>query len=126
VAADAELRRRHPGQPFPPLRSAEPQPAAGADRASLGLVPGEPVPEIDGWIKDLAAGRSPFASLLASRQATMQPEPGRDDAQAGPAFASWAALGEDALLQPPKPAIRPSARVLDRVGERDAELEAAP
>ena len=26
VAADAELRRRHPGQHFPPLRSAEPEP----------------------------------------------------------------------------------------------------
>ncbi len=30
VAADAELRRRHPDQRFPPLRSAEPQPAADA------------------------------------------------------------------------------------------------
>jgi hypothetical protein len=27
VAADAELRRRHPGQYFAPLRSAEPEPA---------------------------------------------------------------------------------------------------
>ena len=27
VAADGELRRRHPGQPYPPLRSAEPEPA---------------------------------------------------------------------------------------------------
>ena len=30
VAADAELRRRHPGQQFPPLRSAEPEPATQA------------------------------------------------------------------------------------------------
>ena len=32
VAADAELRRRHPGQQFPPLRSAEPEPATQAQR----------------------------------------------------------------------------------------------
>ena len=33
AAADAELRRRHPGQHFPPLRSAEPEPAtAGSAR----------------------------------------------------------------------------------------------
>ena len=32
VAADAELRRRHPGQHFAPLRSAEPEPATGPAR----------------------------------------------------------------------------------------------
>jgi hypothetical protein len=29
VAADAEIRRRHPGQYYAPLRSAEPAPATG-------------------------------------------------------------------------------------------------
>jgi hypothetical protein len=32
IAADAELRRRHPGQYFSPLRSAEPAPATQAQR----------------------------------------------------------------------------------------------
>ena len=41
VAADAELRRRHPGQPFPPLRSAEPEPATPAQRDELTLTAGE-------------------------------------------------------------------------------------
>ena len=41
VAADAELRRRHPGQHYPPLRSAEPQPATGAQRDELTLTVGE-------------------------------------------------------------------------------------
>jgi hypothetical protein len=35
VAADAELRRRHPGQQYPPLRSAEPEPATDAQRDDL-------------------------------------------------------------------------------------------
>jgi hypothetical protein len=40
AAADAELRRCHPGQPFPPLRSAEPEPATQAQRDELTPVPG--------------------------------------------------------------------------------------
>src|SRR6478672_1276695 len=39
VAADAELRRRHPGQYFAPLRSAEPEPATGTQHAELTLTP---------------------------------------------------------------------------------------
>ena len=46
VAADAELRRRHPDQHYPPLRSAEPEPATDspARRAHLdrgGADPGD-------------------------------------------------------------------------------------
>ena len=40
VAADAKLRRRHPGQRFTPLRSAEPQPATPAERDKLTLTAG--------------------------------------------------------------------------------------
>jgi hypothetical protein len=39
VAADAELRRRHPGQYFFPLRSAEPEPATQTQRDDLALTP---------------------------------------------------------------------------------------
>jgi hypothetical protein len=41
VAANAELRRRHPGQYLAPLRSAEPAPATSAQRAELTLTAGE-------------------------------------------------------------------------------------
>jgi hypothetical protein len=61
VAADAELRRRRPGQYFSPLRSAEPEPAIGAQRAELTLTAGQPPGEIDQWINDLAAGHRTFA-----------------------------------------------------------------
>ena len=46
VAADAELRRRHPGQHYPPLRSAEPQPATQAQRDELTLTAGQPIPQM--------------------------------------------------------------------------------
>src|SRR6185437_16515468 len=60
AAADAELRRRHPGQHFAPLRSAEPEPATGTQRAELTLTPDQPPSETDPWIKDLAAGHRTF------------------------------------------------------------------
>jgi hypothetical protein len=97
VAADAELRRRHPDQRFTPLRSAEPQAAT-----------------------DLAAGRRMFAGRLAERQSLMIPAEDPDYDDLGQAFPSWTGPSQDAILQPPKPEIRPSPRVLDRVADREA------
>src|SRR5437763_13382383 len=65
VAADAELRRRHPGQYFTPLRSAEPAPATQAQRDELALTLDEPPDGIGQWISDLAAGHRAFAGQFA-------------------------------------------------------------
>ena len=64
VAADAELRRRHPGQPFPPLRSAEPEPATPAQRDDLTLTPGQPAAETASGSRTSPPGttRSPTGS----------------------------------------------------------------
>ena len=70
VAADAELRRRHLGQYFPPLRSAEPEPATAAERDRLILTLEQAPGEVDHWIKDLAAGHRTFADRLADRWPT--------------------------------------------------------
>ena len=125
VAADAELRRRHPGQRVTLLRSAEPQPATPAERDELTLAPGQPVPEPGQWIKDLAAAHRAFADALAERQSLRVPsqDPGYGDL--GQAFPSWPGPGRGAILQPPRPEIRPSPRVLERAADRDADWEAA-
>ena len=73
VAADAELRRRHPGQQFPPLRSAEPEPATQEQRAELTLTAGEEIPQLGQWIADLAAQHRAFAGKLAERQSLTDP-----------------------------------------------------
>jgi hypothetical protein len=52
VAADAELRRRHPQQRFTPLRSAEPPAATDAQHAELTLTTGPDIPDAGQWIKD--------------------------------------------------------------------------
>jgi hypothetical protein len=124
VAADAELRRRHPEQRFTPLRSAEPRAATDAQRAELTLSAGQDIPEAGQWIRDLAAGRRTFAGRLADRQSLMVPSEDPDYSDLGQAFPSWTGLSRDAILQPPKPEIRPSARVLERALDRHADMEA--
>ena len=124
VAADAELRRRHPEQRFTPLRSAEPRPATDAQRAEVTLTPGQDIPEPGEWIKDLAAGRPTFADRLADRQSLMIPSEDPGYGCLGQAFPSWTGSPTGVILQPPKPEIRPSSRVLERVLDRDADMEA--
>ena len=90
VAADAELRRRHPGQHYPPLRSAEPQPATQAQRDELTLPAGEQnPPEMGQWIKDLAAAHRTFAGTLAERQSLTVPSEDPDYGNLGQAFPPW-------------------------------------
>ena len=125
IGSDAELRRRHPGQRFAPLRSAEPQPATDAQRAELTLTAEEQIREMSQWIKDLAAGRRAFADRLADRQSLMIPAEDPDYGDLGQAFPAWTGAGKDAILQPPKPEIPPSAHVLERAMDRDRDMEAA-
>jgi TrwC relaxase/AAA domain len=125
VAADAELRRRHPGQHYAPLRSAEPQPATEAQRDELTLTAGQQIPEMGQWLKDLAAGHHTFANTLADRQSLTVPSEDPDYGHLGHAFPPWPGPARESILQPPKPDIRPSPRVLQRVADRDADPEAA-
>jgi conjugative relaxase-like TrwC/TraI family protein len=122
VAADAELRRRHPRQQFPPLRSAEPEPVTEPQRGELALAPGTGIPEPGAWLSELAAGREVFAGQLAEKQDRPQISQHPDSASPGECR-SWRPPAEP-LLRPPKPEIRPSARVLERVNERQTDREA--
>jgi AAA domain/TrwC relaxase len=124
VAADAELRRRHPGQHYPPLRSAEPPPASAAQRAELTLTLDQPPSEIGQWIMDLAAVHRTFAGTLAERQSLAVPSEDPDYGDLGQAFPPWPGPAKDAILQPPKAEIPPSPQVLQRAAERDADPEA--
>ena len=125
VAADAELRRRHPGQHFSPLGSAEPEPATGAQRDELTLTPDQPPGEIDQWITGLAAGHRTFADGLADRQSQMIPSENPGYGDLGPAFPAWTSPGREPILQPPKPEIPPSPQILQLAMDRAADWEAA-
>jgi hypothetical protein len=125
VAADAELRHRHPGQPFPPLRSAEPEPATPAERDELTQPVGQPAAEMSQWVKDLTTKHRTFARQLADRQSLQIPSEDPDYGNLGQAFPPWPGPVSDAILQPPKPEIRLSPHVPERATGRDIDLEAA-
>jgi hypothetical protein len=125
VAADAELRRRHPDQHFSLLRSAEPEPPTETQRAELTLTPGQPPGEMGQWITDLAAAHRTFAERLADRQSLTIPSEDPSYGDLGQAFLPWPRPASDAILQPPKPEIRPSSYVFERAVDRDADWEAA-
>ena len=125
VAADAELRRRHPGQHLSPLRSAEPEPATESQQAELTLTTGQPPGEMGQWITDLTAAHRTFAERLADRQSLTIPSEDPRYGDLGQAFPPWPRPARDAILQPPKPEIRPSLQVLERAADHDADWEAA-
>jgi hypothetical protein len=126
VAADVELRRRHPGQYFTPLRSAESEPAIGTQGDKLTLTPDQSPGEIGHWIKDLAAGHRTFADRLADRQSQMIPSEDPDYGDLGPAFPTGTSPRREPILQPPMPEIPPYPRIpLERAADRDADWEAA-
>jgi hypothetical protein len=109
VAADSELRRRHPEQACSPLRSAEPSVSQET--------------KMDGdqeadWFAKLAQQRREFAAKLQERQAVAVPAEDPDWEDEGEAWPLWKAESE-AILQPPKPEIRPAHEV-ERLAGREA------
>jgi hypothetical protein len=125
IAADAELRRRHPGQRIEPLRSAEPETVSEAQREDLVLTPDKTISEVAVWIKDLAAQRRAFREKIEERRALTIPSEDPDWEDLSHAFPSPRPQEQDAILQPPKPTITPSAKILELARERDAAREAA-
>jgi hypothetical protein len=121
IAADTELRRRYPGQRLERLRSAEPAHASDIEREHLHpATDGKPA-EIPSWFRDppmqhqgSRAGNGERPQLMAPGEDPVQGDPGKTIPD-GPAS------GRDAILQPPKPEIIPSARILQLAAEHDTE-----
>ena len=122
IAADTELRRRHPHGKIEPLRSAEPAPASGAERQHPDLTL-QPKSGETARTGDLTVQRQAFRAAMNEHR---QRVPGEAATRANPGEASPAArtLWRDAILQPPKPQITPSAEILQVAAEHDIEHEA--
>ena len=121
IAADAELRRRHRWQRIEPLRSREPAPAGATEHEQLDPAPNGKRTETAAWIRDLAIQREAFRAEIDQRPGLMAP--GQDSVRGdlGETLPAWRASGRDAILQPPKPEIIPSARILQLAAEHAAE-----
>ena len=111
-AADAELRRRHPNQRIEPLRSAEPAPANLARCEEVTLGSGRQIGKIAQWIHELATQRKAFREKHEQCQGLMIPSENPVRENLGQAFPRQTAFQREAILQPPKPEIRPSAKIL--------------
>jgi hypothetical protein len=119
VAADAELRRRHPEQPWPPLRSAEPEPAAPASSEDQ---PGLSPADLDILTKrstGLAARHRELSNKLARRQSQIP-----DLTTAESVFPSGPQPSRGAILQPPKPEIPPAWKFREKTAEYALDWEA--
>jgi hypothetical protein len=124
VAADSELRRRHPGQRFEPLRSEEPV-VTDQEREQLTLTPGAESYETPEWITQLADGRRAVRERLDERKGVRVPSQDPDYDYEGEAWPTWAERERDAILQPPKPQMRPAPAVAERAAQAYGEREAA-
>jgi hypothetical protein len=122
-AADAELRRRHPEQSWPALRSAEPQPVT-QDEHGIPTA-GERSNEAAQRITDLAARHREFTVKLAERQSLMTPAEDPDMEDLDPAFPAWTEPDRDAILQPPRLQIQASERMLELTADPEPDFEAA-
>jgi hypothetical protein len=118
VAADTELRRRHPDVRIKPLRSAEPGEVTDEQRAELDALPdGQHQYQPPTWVRELAGARAAFSEKIAERQSRMEPHEDPDYEDVGPAFPAWQPPDRDTVLQPPKPPIPPSGRLAEREAE---------
>jgi len=119
ITADSELRRRHPEQHIEPLRSAEPEAL--------------PAPDLDAGPPEAAAlptlpsveERTAFRDRLEQRQGVIIPAEDPDFEPLGEAWPAWHGCDRDAILQPPKPDLRPSPQVIRRLPELAADREAS-
>jgi hypothetical protein len=115
IAADAELRRRHPGQKIEPLRSAEPALLSDTEREQAHAAPGQ---EISQTHQEL------FRAMLQNRQALKAPTEDPGWSRLDTLFSTRKTSGQAAILQPPKPSIAPSARIFQHAAEHEVEPEA--
>ena len=118
LAANSEYLRRHPDTDLPPLKSAEPSPPSDEERAQLHVPETEYEPP--SWLADMAERNR--AALERIEELRSMEIPAEDhEWQGQQAWPEAAALQRDAILQPPKPEIRPAADVAERAAEIDRE-----
>jgi hypothetical protein len=113
IAADTELRRRHPGLKMPPLADAGPSPVSTTERAESARP--DRIPD---WVERLAQAGRDFEERMQQWQNLRVPHEDPDYEPLGEAFPLGQRRYRDAILQPPRPQMPPAARL------REAQREA--
>ena len=124
IAADAELRRRHPDRKIEPLRPVGQGPLRENERERLHLAAEGELTTAATEVRDLAAQHQAFRGRLDDRLRQTAHSKDLDWLgyyQTALPFRDW---HRDAILQPPIPRITPSAELLQLAAEHDPEPEA--
>jgi hypothetical protein len=123
VAADREYRRRHPDVQLEPLHSAEPVRPAEDERQALAS--DGPARQTAAWVTELAERNRMVREKLNERRSVMVPAEDHEWEDEGEAWPQVVRVDRNAILQPPKPEIRPVPQLTGRTAEREQpELEA--
>jgi hypothetical protein len=123
LRADAEYRKRNPEAKLEPLASGELADNTAAQMA--GRLP-QMTAEAEAAERTalLAADRQRFREEAEARAGVIVPHEDPDYEPLGEAWPTRQTFGRDAVLQPPKPEIRPAESVLEAFAAREAEQEA--
>jgi hypothetical protein len=122
VAADAELRHRHPERPLEPLKSAEPELVTEEERQELARLPQglAEACQSPAWISELAEARRAFREKADERKAVMIPAEDHEWQPDGEAFPALQPRERDAILQAPRPQMPAAIPVLQHAADREA------
>ena len=115
VAAHTEYLRRHPDAELPPMRSAEPPKPAEEERAQLEPTGTEQ--ETPAWITELEEQNRAALAKIEEVRGLRMPNEDHEWEDEGEAWPDELRRERDAILQPPKPEIRPAEPVAERAAE---------
>jgi hypothetical protein len=76
------------------------------------------------WAAGLASQRQAFLEKMHERQTLHVPSEDPDWEDLGPAFPAWNPPERDAILQPPRPGLTPSAKILELARQLEAGWDA--
>ena len=119
VAAHTEYMRRHPDAELPPMRSAEPPKPTEEERAQLE--PPGTERETPAWITELEEQNRAAMAKIEEVQGLRMPNEDPEWEDEGEAWPNELRRERDAILQPPKPEIKPAEPVAERAAEMAGE-----
>jgi hypothetical protein len=120
IAADAELRRRHPGQRLDPLRSLDPV-VSDDERGQLILTPGADTYQTPAWISELASERRAVRERLGEPSGLQMQGADAERERVGEIWPVWSERERAAILQAPKPEMRPAPAIHQRAADLQPE-----
>jgi hypothetical protein len=124
VAAHSEYMRRHPDAELEPLRSAEPPQPDETEREALQPEPERTEHETPQWVAELAERNQATMAKIDERRGLRVPSEDHEWEDEGLAWPDEVRRERDAVIQPPKPEIKPAEPVAQAAAAQAKAREA--